>query len=97
MRLIVSQAAEADLVDIQLYGILTFGQKAAEDYADGLKVAAGRLLEFPGLAPERQGFNQPLRILIHRSHIIVYAVENDVVRILRFRHCSEDWHDNPEG
>lgn len=97
MRLVVSQAAETDLVDIQLYGILAFGQKASEDYANGLKKALRRLLEFPQLGPDRPGLNPSVRVLVHRSHIIVYAIDDDLIRILRFRHSSEDWYDNPAG
>ena len=42
-RLVVSEAATADILGIQLYGILTFGLQAADRYSAGLKAAMARL------------------------------------------------------
>ena len=55
--LIVSEAALADIVDIQLYGILTFGLKASDHYAVGLRAAMARLTDFPQLAAERSNLD----------------------------------------
>lgn len=95
--LIVSDAAQADLVDIQVYGILTFGLQASDAYLAGLQLAMDRLTVFPRMAAERLDLRKPVRILPHRSHIVVYEIEIDVVRILRVRHGSQDWYDNPTG
>lgn len=93
--LVVSEAAKADLIDIQLYGIMTFGQKASDPYVAGLRGAISRRRDFPLLAPARPDLDRPVRILTYRSHVVIHAVEQDVVRILRIRHGREDWYDNP--
>ena len=95
--LIVAEAALADIVDIQLYGILTFGLKASDHYAVGLRAAIARLTDFPQLAAELSNLDGAIRILPYRSHIVVYAYDGATVRILRVRHAFEDWYDNPIG
>ena len=95
--LVFSEAAQADLIDIQLYGIVTFGLKAADHYVDGLREAIGRLRDFPRLAPARPDLNPSVRILPYRSHIVVYLSDERIVRVLRIRHGREDWYDDPTG
>ena len=96
-HLVVAAAAQSDLIDIQFFGIVNFGQRASDDYAEGLRRLMGRLADFPMLGAERRNLLQPVRVLPYRSHLVIYTFEDDVVRILRVRHGREDWFDNPTG
>lgn len=48
------------------------------------------------MARLRTEITPPLRVLAHRSHVILYGVDQDgVAIILRIRHGREDWISNP--
>lgn len=71
--------------------------RQADAYAAALRLAIKRLAEFPESASLREGLNRPVRTLPFRSHIVVYALDEGGVHILRIRHGHEDWIGNPTG
>ncbi|MCZ8087376.1 MAG: type II toxin-antitoxin system RelE/ParE family toxin [Brevundimonas sp.] len=98
MRVRYSGAAQADLKAIYLYGESTFGRRAAEAYAAGLRGAVQLIADYPLAAPLRPVIEPPVRARVFRAHIILYTVDETGVLILRFRHAQEDWQEHmPEA
>lgn len=96
-RLIVSEAAAADIRAHYRQGMEMFGVRQADDYATGLRETIRRLADFPRSAAEQSGFRQSVRIAPYRSHMIVYTANDEDVHILRVRHAAEDWAKDPIG
>jgi toxin ParE1/3/4 len=92
----LSARAEADLVDIYLYGVAEFGLRQAEAYQDRLDHAIELIGLNPKLARLRLEIDPPVRVHRVQAHIIIYHIDDDdTVRILRVRHGNEDWITNP--
>ena len=90
----LSARAEADLIDIYLYGVEHFGHRQAEAYQDKIDHTIDLIADKPELARLREEITPPVRIHPVEAHIIVYLVdENRDVRILRVRHGRENWSD----
>jgi toxin ParE1/3/4 len=87
----LSRAAEADLLDIYRTGCESFGVDQAERYFAGLEQAFAFLAEYPRAARERIEITPPVRVLPHKSHLIIYLLEDTDVLVLRIRHGREDW------
>lgn len=87
----LTQSAEADLVDIYLYGLTEFGALLADGYHEKLEAAFELLAEFPLLARERVEIDPPVRMHPVGSHLVVYVTKGDEVLIVRVRHQREDW------
>lgn len=92
-----SEAARADIRAIYRQGVEGFGVSQADDYAAGLRQTIDRLVLFPESARLRDSMTRPVRILPFRSHVIVYALDERGVHVLRIRHALEDWIGNPVG
>ena len=92
-----SEAARADIRAIYRHGVESFGVRQADAYASALRLAIKRLTEFPESASLREGLDRPVRTLPFRSHLVVYALDEGGVHILRVRHGHEDWISNPTG
>ena len=98
MKLRLSAAAEADLIDIYVIGVRDFGVAQAEAYQDRLEHAIELIADTPLIARLRKEIAPPVRVHPVGSHIVIYHVEeNGPVRILRVRHQREDWIANPVG
>lgn len=93
----LSAQAEADLIDIYLFGVETIGVRQAETYQDQLEQAFALIGLNPKIARLRSEISPPVRVHRVQSHIIVYLDNEDsgVAHILRVRHGSEDWIANP--
>lgn len=72
-----------------------FGVAQADAYANGMKRAISRLAEFPASAPMRAGLTPSVRVMPYQAHVILYAISDDSVHILRVRHAHEDWTSSP--
>jgi toxin ParE1/3/4 len=94
-RVRTSEAARADIRAIYRMGVEMFGVTQADAYANGMKRAILRLAEFPESAPVRAELTPSVRVLPYGAHVILYAVSNDSVHILRVRHAHEDWTSSP--
>ncbi|QYO75220.1 type II toxin-antitoxin system RelE/ParE family toxin [Devosia salina] len=90
MRHEISRAAEADLKDIFLYTLETFGSRQAQRYLRDLGAVFEMLGDFPELG---RTFEADSRSFIHGSHIVIYRVEDDVVLIGRVLHGARDRSD----
>lgn len=82
--------ARYDLEMIWLDGLRKWGEERADLYLDGMIRAFDDLCEHPRLHRERTEFSPPVRICHHKSHLIVYVVENDDIHIIRVLHKNLD-------
>jgi|LakMenEpi03Aug12_release.lakeMendotaPanAssembly.Ray.scaffolds.fasta_scaffold418705_2 toxin ParE1/3/4 len=85
-----TEFADADLIDIYLYGATNFGQPVAESYFSSITQTFQFLAENPFAAMERAEFKPPVRIHPHNKHLIIYKVENDFILIIRVLHQKMD-------
>lgn len=85
-----SNAAEADLVEIDEFSASRFGEDVAETYMHGFGDAFGLLRDFPLAAPLHPELGEGVRCLVHRQHRIFYCVDGDVVLIVRIVHHAMD-------
>ncbi|AOO80098.1 type II toxin-antitoxin system RelE/ParE family toxin [Bosea vaviloviae] len=83
--------ADQDLVGIYLEGVGQFGQRQAEIYAANLSSCFELLASQPLMARERTEIQPPVRVHAHGSHIIVYAVDEEDILIMRVLHGRRDW------
>lgn len=96
MTLVLSAAAETDLIDIYIEGARRFGITQAERYLDRLEKMIQLIGDTPRIARERPEITPPVRVHPIAAHLIIYLIEESGrVRILRIRHHREDWTTNP--
>ena len=95
----LTRAAEEDLIDIWLHGAARWGAAQADRYADALEGIFELLAAFPEMARERAELTPPLRVHPHGEHLILYLArpedEGGGVLVVRVRHHSEDWTNDP--
>jgi toxin ParE1/3/4 len=97
MALRFTKAADADIVHMMIEGIERFGLSQADAYADGLKAACRAIEDNPAVVRLREEHTPPVRIYRYRSHMIVYAIDDEGVLVIRVRHGREDWSNDPTG
>lgn len=85
-----SNAAEADLADIDEFSVTQFGDHMGEAYMHGFDEAFDLLGDFPMAGRPVTGIGVGTRCLIHRSHRIFYRISGDHVLILRVLHHAQD-------
>ena len=78
-----SEQAKEDLIDLWLYGLEHYGESNADFYFDELETKIDSLLEYPEKYRLQDYYLPPVRICPHRSHLIIYTIENDEVFIVR--------------
>jgi toxin ParE1/3/4 len=83
-------AARADLVAIDDYSALQFGQQVAEAYTRGIRDAFQLLRDHPMAGAAQPKLGSGVRSLTHRQHRIIYLVEGDLVLIVRVVHHAMD-------
>lgn len=91
MRLSYSPAARRDLKSIYKQSGRQFGPKQADRYRDGQLQALRFVADHPLASPEHVGYRTPIRYHLYQSHLIFYAVEGDVLQIVRVMHQQQDW------
>lgn len=74
-----------------------FGTRQAEAYTAGLGSTIRMIAEYPLASRLRVETEPPVQIRPYRSHVIVYAVDEGGVLILRIRHGHEDWTSDSLG
>ena len=82
--------AEKDLESIWHYTARHWGVKRAIQYIDELDEAFQLLADEPLICRERGEFCPPVRIHSHAKHLIVYALHNSGIKIVRVLHESMD-------
>ncbi len=86
-----TEQADADISDLFVEGARTFGVRQAEKYEDELFRTFRLLGDNPFIARERPEIDRPVRLHPFRSHLIVYAVRDEGVLIVRVLHGRQDW------
>lgn len=85
--------AEHDLDELTTYGGRQHGIVQALEYYDDLVAVFEMLAASPRLGPERIAGLQPIRLMRHKAHHILYALDGEDVVILRVLHGSANWID----
>lgn len=88
MRIEFSFAAKEDYVELVSYGAMQFGRKVAQNYAESLINRLDILRDHPSAGPKLTIDN---RILVHRSHVIIYRVTDTGVLIVRILDSRQNW------
>lgn len=87
-----TKKADADIIDIYLYGARVFGAVQAERYHAGLVRVFEEIAAQPLLMRERMEFRPPVRLYPHQTHVIAYLAEDSGdVLIVRVLHGRQDW------
>lgn len=73
-----------------------FGLRQADAYGSEITKALRLIADYPLAARIRIETARPVRAKPHKSHVIIYVVEDDDVLILRVRHAGEDWMNDPQ-
>jgi toxin ParE1/3/4 len=89
-EVVFTDAAVADLSAIDKFSLVQFGEEIGEAYMHGFDNAFSQLRDFPLSGSEALEYGKAYRCLIHRRHRIFYAVERDIVRIVRILHHAQD-------
>lgn len=82
----VSKAAGADLENIGKYTQERWGAGKRIEYLDALAAKFETLSQTPTLAAERLDYDPPVRIYHHEKHLIVYAIDDGGILIVRVLH-----------
>lgn len=92
----LSRKAVDDIIAIHGEGLRLFGDEQAEKYHTGMEKVFQLLADNPELARERREIVPPVRVHPYGAHLIVYLIENSGdILIVRVRHGSEDWQEEP--
>jgi toxin ParE1/3/4 len=84
--------ADENLDTIAEQGIRLFGYSQARRYIHELNATFELLAANPHMARERHELSPPVRVHLHKAHLIIYRIEeNGDILILALRHVHEDW------
>ncbi|MFM9842053.1 MAG: type II toxin-antitoxin system RelE/ParE family toxin [Dongiaceae bacterium] len=86
----LSRAAAADLDDIFLYTIKTFGLRQAERYYLAIQDSLQRIAETPDLGRAIAGRTRAFRQFNCQRHGIFYTVGTDGISVVRILHLAMD-------
>lgn len=89
-RLTFRPSAEADLADIWDYTVARWSVAQAESYLTGLNDTLALLCAHPEIA-RLHDFRPPVRIFPYRSHLLVFAVDEVAVEVIRVLHLRSNW------
>jgi toxin ParE1/3/4 len=84
----LTKRAEADLLDVFLFGYEQFGEQQAEAYAAELEDVFKLLADNPRMGREAETIARGVRRHEHRSHVILYEEAPTGVLILAIVHAS---------
>ncbi|HEV7268456.1 MAG TPA: type II toxin-antitoxin system RelE/ParE family toxin [Falsiroseomonas sp.] len=83
--------ALSDLDDIWRWSAETWSIAQADRHVDELAQVFETIAAMPGLARERREFTPPVRIHLHDNHLVIYAIAEDYIVILRLLGARQDW------
>ena len=86
----LSQAADADLVEIYTYSFQSFGEAKADAYLQSLEESFQHLADQPKLGRPMGHIRKGYFRYEHASHSIFYKVKNKGVFIVRVLHPAMD-------
>jgi toxin ParE1/3/4 len=87
----IAQAAQHDLDEIWFYSAGQWSNEQADRYLDGFYDAFELLARHAEIAREWRDTEPPVRLIPHRSHLIVYRAEETAVVVIRVLHLRSDW------
>lgn len=90
MRLILSEAADADIDGISEYTIKTWGEAQADIYVGGLIEALDGIAANPTIGHRAEETPKRYRRLRYGSHLIYFKVTDTTVLIVRVLHAQMD-------
>ena len=79
----LSQAADADLERLYIFGIRNFGEGLADQYYDGLISRFQQIADMPKLYPAAQHVTIECRRSVYGAHSIYYEIKETSVVIVR--------------
>ena len=89
---VYSEGALNDLDSIWTYTIERWSQDHAVRYLQQLRDRVTLLADHPASGRVVEGVTPEVRVVPCRSHVIVYRVEGETLRILAFSHQSSNWY-----
>ncbi|MDD3040668.1 type II toxin-antitoxin system RelE/ParE family toxin [Bacteroides sp.] len=90
-KVILSQAADADLEDIFDFTLEKFGLDQAVSYVSGFDNTFEIISRNPEIGRERKEIREELHSLAKDKHVIFYRILSDHIRIVRILHRSMDF------
>ena len=94
MRLEISLSARKDIFALQEFGNANFGVVHTRKYLVGLTQTFKNIRERPELARLREEYDGSIRIHTHKSHMIFYRIDGEMIRILRVLSRHQNWPDS---
>lgn len=91
MHFRITRQAERDIIRIYERGHAAFGAIHAERYHANLIAVFTLLADNPLMARERISGTRAVRLHPYEAHLIIYALRDDHVLIVRVLHGRQDW------
>jgi toxin ParE1/3/4 len=82
----LSDEAYDDLIDIQNYTLLEYGESQMEKYSDILEQALEHILYYPLSGHSRIDVPEKYLTWQVEEHILIYRVENNIIYLVRVLH-----------
>ena len=89
MELEISSKAKSDLKNIYLYSIKNWNTKHVNQYMFGLENVFKLLIKNPNLGISINEILPNSRIISFRSHLVIYQLNSDTLRIDRVLHKNQ--------
>ncbi len=83
-------AADEDVEDIYVYGVVNFGLRKSDSYLDTLYEAFDLIARFPNIGKLRKDILPGIRCQPVATHLIFYLAESPMVTVLRVLHSRVD-------
>ncbi len=87
----LTPCAEADLEEVWRYTAESWSVAQADTYIRDLVRTFELIASMPMMAREHKEFDPPVRIHLHRSHVVVYVIEGAGVSVVRVLGGRQDW------
>lgn len=89
LRIVLSAAARADLLDLWAY-VAADDQRTADTMLDRVLEVAQKLAEWPEMGRERPELRPDIRSSAVGSHILFYRVQQETLELVRIVHGRRD-------
>jgi len=89
-KLLLTQRAISDLLDIEAYSIEQWGNRQADKYLKDIESGLRLIRENPGVLVSGEGLPEELRFHRVNKHLLVCDVRNESVVVLTVIHASMD-------
>ena len=89
-RLVLTSEARSDLRDILTYSERQWGKTQRREYEGQISRAVDNLIGYPHLGRARPEYGPGLLSFPVRQHVIVYALTETGIRVVRVLHARRD-------